>query len=267
VTRRYLIYAAILAPLLHPLLSAANVRLYLKDGTYQVTREYKVESDRVRYYSTERGDWEELPLEMVDLKKTQSEVKQREESRREETKALDEEDKAEREARKEVERIPQETGVYLIAGDTMTPMKAADPKVVNNKGRHLLKMASPIPLITDKSWLEVDGLHSGTVVKDARPEFYFRLASEERFGLIRMSEHKGNRVVEKLTIMPVVKEVVEEPELVETFRKQVGENLYKIWPEKPLAPGEYALVEYTEGKVNMQVWDFGVAHLDKPASK
>lgn len=257
-TRRNLIQTAFLVPLCRTLLQAANVKLYLKDGTYQIAREYKVEGDRVRYYSTERGDWEELPLELVDLTKTESEVKQREESRREEAKALDEEDKAEREARKEIERIPQETGVYLIAGSMLTPLKAADPKVVNNKGRHLLKLASPIPLITDKSWLEVDGLHSGTVVKEARPEFYFRLASEERFGLVRMSEHKGNRVVEKLTIMPVVKEVVEEPELVETFRRQVGENLYKIWPEKPLAPGEYALVEYTEGKVNMQVWDFGV---------
>ena len=28
------------------------------------------------------------------------------------------------------------------------------------------------------------------------------------------------------------------------------------WPEKPMPPGEYALIEYTEGKVNVQVWDF-----------
>ncbi len=46
---------------------------------------------------------------------------------------------------------------------------------------------------------------------------------------------------------------------METFRKQVGDGLFKIWPEKPIEPGEYAVVEYTEGKVNMQVWDFFVA--------
>jgi hypothetical protein len=34
--------------------------------------------------------------------------------------------------------------------------------------------------------------------------------------------------------------------------------LYKIWPEHDLEPGEYALVQYTETKVNVQVWDFGV---------
>ena len=50
---------------------AANVRLYLKDGDYQMVREYKVEGDRVRFFSTERNGWEEIPLELVDLKKTE----------------------------------------------------------------------------------------------------------------------------------------------------------------------------------------------------
>jgi hypothetical protein len=66
-------------------------------------------------------------------------------------------------------------------------------------------------------------------------------------------------VVEKLTIIPVSKETVEEPNLVETFRQQMADGLFKIWPEKPMEPGEYAVVEYTEGKVNMQVWDFFIA--------
>jgi hypothetical protein len=52
---------------------------------------------------------------------------------------------------------------------------------------------------------------------------------------------------------------VEEPEMVETFRQQVGDGLYKIWPEKPLLAGQYAVVEYTEGKVNMKIWDFAYA--------
>jgi hypothetical protein len=36
----------------------------------------------------------------------------------------------------------------------------------------------------------------------------------------------------------------------------MAEGLYKIWPTKPLEPGEYAVMEYTDGKVNIQVWDF-----------
>ena len=35
-------------------------KLYLNDGDYHVVREYQVQGDRVRYYSTERGEWEEI---------------------------------------------------------------------------------------------------------------------------------------------------------------------------------------------------------------
>ena len=55
-----------------------TVRLYLKDGTYQLATEYKVVKDRVSYLSSERGEWEELPLEMVDLARTKKEAAQHE---------------------------------------------------------------------------------------------------------------------------------------------------------------------------------------------
>ena len=45
-------------------------KLVLKDGTYQIIREYQREGERVRYYSLERGDWEELPASMVDWEAT-----------------------------------------------------------------------------------------------------------------------------------------------------------------------------------------------------
>jgi hypothetical protein len=58
--------------------------------------------------------------------------------------------------------------------------------------------------------------------------------------------------------------VIEEPEMVEIFQKQLTSGgLYKIWPKEPLEPGEYAVVESTVGKLNMQVWDFAV----KPPKK
>ena len=66
------------------------------------------------------------------------------------------------------------------------------------------------------------------------------------------------RIVENLTFMPVTKEVVEEPTLVETFQKQLADGLYKIWPKEALEPGEYAVIEYSEGKLNIQTWDFAI---------
>jgi hypothetical protein len=241
------------------MLCAANIKLYFKDDTYQLVREYKVETDRVRFFSTDREDWEEVPYELVDLDKTQAEIKQHEESVRQEAAAQDAEDKAVRDAKREVERVPQEPGVYLIEDQKLTPLKPGESKVVNNKGRNVLKILSPIPLVAGKATLELDGGHASQGTANRSPEFYIRLSDEERFGILRMSEHKGNRIVEKMTIQPVIKDVLEEPDLVEVFRQQVGTGLFKIWPQKPLEPGEYGVVEYTEGKVNMQVWDFFVA--------
>jgi len=240
-------------------LLGANVKLYMKDGSYQLVREYQVQDDRVRFFSTDRGEWEEVPVSLVDLEKTQAEIKAHEEEVKENLAANAAEEKAERDAAKEVERVPQENGVYLIEEDKLTPIKAAESKIVTDKKRTLLKLLSPVPLVSGKATIELDGAHATTGTANREPEFYIRLEQDERFGIVRLADHKGNRVVEKLTIVPVTKEVIDEPDLVDTFRKQEADGLFKIWPEKPMPPGEYALVEYTEGKVNMRVWDFFIA--------
>ena len=253
--RRASLPALILACL--PLfLHAANVRLYLKDDSYQLAREYKVEGGRVRYYSVERGEWEEIPLDLVDLKKTEGEIHEREESTKEEARQAAAEDKAEREMQREIEKVPKDPGVYYLDGEAMRTVKQAESKMVTDKGRKALKLLSPIPIISGKMTLELDGAHALTQVKSDKPEFYIRLSQQERFALVKVSDRKGNRVVEKIEVIPVTNEQVETFNKVELFEHQVGDMVFKFWPMKPLDPGEYAVVQYTEGKVDTQVWDF-----------
>jgi hypothetical protein len=244
-----------------PLAFGATIRLYLKDGTYQLVREYQVLSDRVRYYTVERGDWEEIPLDLVDLKRTKAETAAREEEIKEESAALAAEEKAEREARKEVERIPVEPGVYLTESNQIKTIPPAETAVVMDKKRKVLQVLSPVPVLSGKGWLEMKGEQSKNVVASNTPEFYIRLAKEERFGIVRVKPEKGVRIVERISVIPVAKQIVEEQDQVEIFRRQVAEGLYKIWPMKPLEPGEYAVVEYTPAEfegVNLQAWDFAV---------
>ena len=235
---------------------AANVKLYLKDGGYHVVREYKVQADRVRYYSIERSEWEEVPLSLVDLKRTETETRERQAALAEEAKMISAEEKAERESANEVAKIPQGPGVYMAIGDKIQALKQAEPEMHTNKGRSILKVIAPAPIVSGKATVEIKGEQSQFRMNSDRPAFYFSLAEEERFGIVRLKPSKGVRVVERVTIMPVTKEMVEEQDQVEIFRQQLDAGLYKIWPVKPIDPGEYAVIEYTDGKVNVQVWDF-----------
>ena len=238
---------------------AQTQRLYLKDGTFQLVREYSLAGDRVRYYSTERGEWEEIPKEMVDFDRSKKENGERQAAIEADIKAQAEEDAAVRVAAKETERVPAEPGAYWIHDDKFEPMKMADSKVVNNKGRNILKVLSPIPLIPGKSTVELDGVASTMRISDNRPEFYFRLSDIQALAIIKLTPKKGFRLVENVTIMPVTDEMMEDRQIIPTFKKSTGESLFKIWPEKDLEPGEYALIQYEEGKVNLQVWDFAIA--------
>jgi len=241
----------------------ANGRLYLKDGDYQLVREYQVLADRVRYFSTERGDWEEIPIELVDLERTKKDATERQATIDAEAKQQDVEDKAIREERKEVARVPVDPGVYYVNGDKLQTILLAETEVISNKRRAVLKVLSPVPLVPGKSTVEIKGETAALRVTSNTPEFYFRLMDDERFALIKLTRKKNARLVENVAILPVTNEVVEDLKQVATFKKQIGDRSYKIWPEKPLEPGEYALAEYTEGTLNLQLWDFGVGAVGK----
>jgi hypothetical protein len=238
---------------------AANVKLYLKDGSYHLVREYQVQPDRVRFYSVERSDWEEMPLDLVDLEKTKAEQSERQAQIEKDAKAVTEEERVEREMKQDVLRIPENPGVYWLDGKEAKAIKVAESTMHTSKGRSVLKVLAPVPVVSGKATLELQGAHSANVFSNPDQEFYIQLSDPERFGIAKLKPNKDVRIVENVTIMPITNETVEEPEMVEIFQKQLTPGgLYKIWPKQSLPPGEYAVVEYTAGKVNIQVWDFAV---------
>lgn len=238
---------------------AANVRLYLTDGSYQLVREYQVQADRVRFYSVERSDWEEIPKDMVDLKRTEAEIAERKKTTAEEDKVVEQENDAERQVKAEARKIPRDPGAYWMAGPEVKVMKLGEEAVHSQKGRQILQVLTPVPMLTGKAVLEMTGPHAETVFTDPEPEFYVQLQSTEGFGIAKLTTKGDVRIVENLTYHPIDKSMVyEERTLVEILHRQLDDGLYKIWPKDPLPPGEYAVVRYTEGKVDIESYDFAI---------
>jgi hypothetical protein len=252
--------SAIICLLLAVVMWAANVRLYLKEGGYHLVREYQVVEDRVRYYSVERGDWEEIPLDLVDLKRTEKEAADRQAELAHDSKVLSEEAAAQKAIEKETSRIPQAPGVYWLDGNQTKTMQVAEASVHINKKRQLLKVLTPIgQALSGKGTLEIEGGHSANVFSDPEQEFYIQLSEPERFGVARLTSKGNLRIVENLIYLPVDKDVEESPTLVETLQREMDPTgLYKIWPKDPLPEGEYAVIEYTPNALNMQIWDFSI---------
>src|SRR5271163_434276 len=97
-------------------------RLILKDGSYQSVTKYEIHGDRVRYFSAERGEWEEVPNALIDWDATDKFEQGRQDSKLDpEAAELDKELDAERKAAQarspEVAprlHLPDEGGIFLL---------------------------------------------------------------------------------------------------------------------------------------------------------
>ena len=142
----------------------------------------------------------------------------------------------------------------------METVPPAEYQIVTDKKRRTLQVLSPVPLIPGKASVVVKGEHAKFTVSEERPSFYLRLAKEERFGIVTLTPKKNARVVENISILPVAKQAYEERKQRDTFEQQLADGLYRVWPEKALTPGEYALVEFSDNgdadDVQLLVWDF-----------
>jgi hypothetical protein len=248
----------------------ATVRLYLGDGTYQLVREYQVLENRVKYLSAERGDWEEIPVDLVDLNRTRQEAAAEEARLAQEAKEDAEEDAAIRAQKQEASSVPGDSGVYYVHGEMLEPLPQADVIVVSDTKRTILRKLStvasvllgqypPVPLTSGKNTLELEGAAATfRVNNEDRPEFYLRMAAADGLAIVKLSPKANARTVETVMIAPVTDELQQKREAVPTFTKQSGELLYKIWPEQSMPPGEYAVIEFEDGQGILQVWDFGV---------
>jgi hypothetical protein len=241
-------------------MAASKQKLYLTDGSHHVVREFQVKEDRVRFYSTERSQWEEIPLSLVDLEKTKAEIDEVQSERAEDKAFVEREEAAERRMRKQASLIPEQNGAYFWEGNKLREVPLAELKVKSNKGRAAASIVAP--MISGKRIVLVEGEHSETVVTVSQPEFYVRLHRLQVLGFLKLEEDDDDRIVQTWNTYRGVDYIIEEQIDIEDFRREVGRKLYLIWPREPLPPGEYALATYAPGEGNIRIWDFRVVTED-----
>lgn len=169
---------------------ARNHRLILKDGTYQLVRQYTIAGDRVRYLSLERGDWEEMPVDLVDWDATRKWERDHAAPTGEdaspamkEAADIDKEEADERNLQKarmpEVAtglELPDEDGVFALDTFQGTPELVELTPVdlnMNAKTRHGVAVLNP--LAASKANLELAGEHAKVHLHVNDPAIYLSL--------------------------------------------------------------------------------------------
>jgi hypothetical protein len=171
-----------------------NHRLILKDGNYQLVRDYQIVGDRVRYLSQERGEWEELPANLVDWDATHKWEKEHadlvEEDASPAMKEAEELDKEESQERNEQSarmplvaeglELPDEDGVFVLDTFEGTPELVeliSSDLSMNAKSRKGVAVLNP--LATQKASLELQGAHAKVHLHVNDPVLYLSLGVEE----------------------------------------------------------------------------------------
>jgi hypothetical protein len=243
-------------------------KLVLTDGTFPVAREYTVQGDRVRYWSVERSQWEEIPTTLVDwdaTRKAEAEQSARDAELKAKIRATD---IAERTKDIDVGLsleikpglfLPDAVGFYALESKQLYEMKQSLATSHLSKGREVERILSGVPLIPSKQTLEIPDEHAALRLDTSQPEFFMRPADqrEPRFRLLRTKIKGGHRVVENVSIHMTGQETHEATDIdFQTWTPASGVFRYTV--NQRLEPGEYAFVEMTEEGINSYVWDFGI---------
>jgi hypothetical protein len=267
-------------------------RLILKDGSYQVVTKYEIQGDRVRYYSSEREEWEELPNSLVDWAATEKYDKDRAASASApEAVQLDKEVEHEQELQAaqlpQVApglRLPEDSGVFLLDNFQGEPqileVRQAEGDINRDTKGNIFRGAIN-PIAGLKVTIELDGTHAAVQAHVDVPSLYINVEEApdqpqqaqpvqatsqpqqptvpfDRFRIVR-ADIKGNKRIVGEVKRQVTGKVRQEQHFVKTTIGRLPGGWFKLTPTEALAPGEYCLVEMMgkEG-MNLYVWDFGV---------
>jgi hypothetical protein len=255
-------------------------RLILTDGSFERITRYSIQGDRVRYFSSERSAWEELPNSLVDWAATEKYARESASESADRVtveRAKDAKEKEETEARFPVVapglRLPLSDEVLMLdfyQGESQLIVLDQNESDLNKNTRSNILRGVINPISSSKQTVELAGPKARIQAHIQSPAIYIPVkpadsqsgfgaeSAKDRFRIARCENRKGNRVVAAYSVA-VYGKVKQEAQYIDVVVEPLSTYWARIVPASPLPPGEYALVELDEkGTMNMFVRDFGV---------
>ena len=269
-------------------------KLVLTDGSFQLVRNYEKNGERVRYFSLERGAWEEIPSAMVDwdaTKKAEAADEKTASALLEKVRVQEAAARAETPVDVDASLtvapgvfLPDGEGMFAFEGKSVKRLGQAGSDVKTDKKNAIARVFSPIPIIPSKRNVEIPGAKATVRLTSQAPEFYLREPppdpdhdstvlrtgrqgeSGPEVALVR-AKVKGNKRLLESIRSQFGQEISQDRDEIAIQRWEVAPDIYRFTLSAPLPPGEYALAEILGDGLNLYVWDFGVdaAPPSKPA--
>lgn len=240
----------------------------MKDGSFQVVSSYAMDGDRVRYFSVERAEWEEIPAALVDWPATKKAEADQEKTDAALTNKLKTDEKAAARVPVDVDAsfevvpgvfLPPGEGFFILASHAVFPLKQSPASAKLAKGHFVEQIAVPLPVIPSRTSVDLPGKHASFRTTSPTPEFYFRTKdlAEPEIELVVAHVQTNKRHIENIDRLFGQETLKGKSIPIQEW--QVAKGLYRFTLGQSLAPGEYALVQFSpkEG-LNLLLWDFGV---------
>lgn len=246
------------------------MKLILKDGSYQIVRSYEIKGDRVLYFSLERNLWEEIPASLVDWKATEEAKRTANQENLEKAREVTREAAAEPKPGEGTEvapgiRLPDDWGAYALVKGQVVTLPASAAGAHTDMKRMSINILLPVPVMKNRKLISLPGVKAQTQMEEPPSALFVsgKAAETSRFALLRVTVKDGSRELQAILLPLIRGKAKHEGNYIEVTQEALDKDTTKLIPHYPLAPGEYAIVEFLDDKLNLFVWDFGVSTADQ----
>ena len=142
----------------------------------------------------------------------------------------------------------------------MLELPQQQASVRTDKGRMLANVLLPVPLLKQRTLVELTGARATLRLAQSPPVLFAqgRARDNSRYALLRLKPKGDHRQVEAILVHVFGGKPTHSGDSIPLTLQPLAPNVFRLVPRESLRPGEYAVVEFLGNDLNLFLWDFGV---------